>query len=233
MAEERVRRYACFTEAEQAAYAKLNKRQRLYVDYRGKGYGKSQSYQMSGYGGTAPAQAAYILEKQNKTIRDLVAILLKTKRAKSLGDEASDLNKQIDALAKQEEAEKTLEVVEHADGETARRIAFYRDIINGKIKTVRRTTIRSASGAIKSVKEEVTNDVALRIQARKELDKVLGLNMFVPDVDRLQIGGITVNIVDASKKEELADERNAVAIDMENVEVLDGEKKIVVDGDVE
>ena len=44
---------------------------------------------------------------------------------------------------------------------------------------------------------------------------------------KLKVGDITINIVDASKKEELADERNKVYLDPENVEVIDGEKVVV------
>ena len=43
----------------------------------------------------------------------------------------------------------------------------------------------------------------------------------------MQIGGITVNIVDASKQEELEDSRNTVKLDPEDVQVIDGEPVLV------
>ena len=141
-------------------------------------------------------------------------------------DESNPINKQIDALALQDGAEKALEKIEGADGETARRIQFYRDVANGKIKTVRKTQKLNAEGAVIGTTIEEISDIDSRIKARKELDRILGLNSIV-DIDKLKVGDITINIVDASKKEELADDRNKVYLDPENIEVIDGEKVVV------
>lgn len=222
------KKYACFTPQEQEAYEKLNKLQRKYVDFRGQGYSKTQSYSMCGYSSKNPSQSAYLMERDNKVIPELIDKLLTNKKARELTEQESALNQQIDALAKQEYAEKTLEAIDGADGETARRIQFYRDVMNGKIKTVRKTVIKDAMGNVKSTKIEEVSDIETRIKARKELDKILGLNM-LPDIDKLSIGGITVNIVDASKREELEDSRNQVVLDVDAVEVVDGEKAVVVD----
>ena len=51
----------------------------------------------------------------------------------------------------------------------------------------------------------------------------------LPDIDKLQIGGITVNIVDASTKEELDDERNKIVLEDKDVEFIDGEKVVFVE----
>ena len=53
-----MKRYECFTVDEQKAYEGLNEKQRKYVDFRGQGYGKAQSYKMSGYGAKNVSQAA-------------------------------------------------------------------------------------------------------------------------------------------------------------------------------
>lgn len=222
------KKYACLTPQEQEAYEKLNNMQRKYVDFRGQGYNKAQSYQMCGYSSKNPSQSAYLMETKNKVVPELIAKLQANKRARELTEQESALNQQIDALAKQEAAEKTLEAIEGADGETARRIQFFRDIVNGKIKTVRKTIKKNAMGEIVETKIEEVSDIDTRIKARKELDKVLGLNT-LPDIDKLQIGGITVNIVDASKKEELEDDRNKVVLDVDAVEAVDGEKVVVID----
>lgn len=222
------KKYACFTEEEQKAYERLNNSQRKYIDFRGKGYNKVQSYQMAGYTTKNPSQSAYMMEAQNKVIPELVQKLQAQNKARELTEQESALNRQIDALAKQEYAEKTLQTIDGADGETARRIQFYRDIMNGKIKTVRKTVRKNAMGETLETKIEEVSDIETRIKARKELDKILGLNI-LPNVDNLQIGGITVNIVDASKREELEDSRNAVVLDVDQVEVVDGEQQIVVE----
>lgn len=217
-----MKRYACFTVDEQKAYEGLNERQRKYVDFRGQGYGKAQSYKMSGYGAGNASQAAWIMERDNKVMGDLIERLLANRRAKELTEKESLLNRQVDALALQDKAEKLLQTIDGADGETARRIQFYRDILNGKIKSYKKTTTKDESGKIKQVKIEEVDDVDVRIKARKELDRILGLNM-LPNIDNLQIGGITVNIVDASKKEELEDERNRVVLETKDFVVEDGQ----------
>jgi hypothetical protein len=220
------KKYACFTPQQQEAYEKLIERQRKYVDYRGLGYKRTDSYEMAGFKGNRTAQAAYNLEARNKTIQELIACLQGQKKVTDLTKQDSDLNKQIDALAKQEGAEKMLEVIEGADGETAKRIKFYRDIMNGKIKTVRKTTRYNAMGGKIETKVEEVDDIDARIKARKELDKILGLNQ-MPDLDKLQVGDITINIVDASKKEEIEDKNNVVVLNEDDVEIIDGEKVIV------
>lgn len=228
------KKIACFTEEQQTYYETLSPNQRRYVDFRGQGYSKSQSYRMSGYKGTNIAQSAYALEKNNRGIPELINALLKVKTARDVveNNEDSQINKTIDALAMQDGAEKAIEKIEGADGETARRIKFYRDIANGKIKTVRKTTqLNPQGGVVKTTIEEI-NDIDTRIKARKELDRILGLNSII-DIDKFKVGDITINIVDASKKEELEDERNKIVLDSEEVEVLEDKKVVVTESNVE
>ena len=65
----------------------------------------------------------------------------------------------------------------------------------------------------------------MRMRARKELDNILGLTT-IPDLSRFQMGDITIHIVDASKKDELADSRNKVDIS-DSLDTIDGETVIV------
>lgn len=220
------RKYACFTKEQQEAYEKLNLRQRLYVDFRGEGNSKTNSYKMAGFSGKVAGQAAYLLEARNAVIAELVECIQGQKKVRELTTEDSALNQQIDALAMQEGAEKMMEVIEGADGETARRIKFYRDVMNGKVKTVRKTMKYNAMGTLIETKVEEVSDVDVKMRARKELDRILGLNQ-MPDLSKLQVGEITINIVDASKKEELADSRNIIELNPDDVQVIGGEQVIV------
>ena len=223
------KRYACFTPEQQQAYERLRPQQRLYVDYRGQGYKKTQAYLMAGYSKTGAAQASYIMEHKNQDIAELVEVLLNRNKAKQLTQVDSELSDRIDVLANQHGVEQMLEKIEGADGETARRIQFYRDIILGKVKTVRKTTRKNAAGAIIETKIEEVSDVNVKMQARRELDKILGLNE-LPDLGALQMGDITIHIVDASKREELEDSRNQVFLNPDDVEeTKDGEDVIVVE----
>lgn len=226
------KKYACFTKEQQTAYEKLATRQRKYVDFRGQGYSKTVAYKMAGFDGKVASQAAYILERRNKNVAELIECILSQKKVRELSEDESSLNQQIDALALQDGAEKMLEVIDNADPETMKRIQFYRDVMNGKIKTVRRTTRYNAAGAKIETKVEEVSDVETKMKARKELDRILGLNQ-LPDLDKLQVGDITINIVDASKKEELADSRNNVVLNVNDVEEIDGQKVIVEQEKVE
>lgn len=215
----RIKTYRCFTSEQRKSYEALTDKQRLYVDYRGKGYNKSNAYRMAGYDSRNPAQAAYMMEHTNKVIGDLIGILERQGRVESLIEEDSPLNQTINALAEQEGAEQVIQKIEGADSETAKRIQFYRDIISGKIKTVKKIKRYNAKGALIDTRIEEQNDLDVKMRARRELDKILGLNQVI-DLDKLQIGGITVNIVDASKKDEVEDERNKINIDPTNIEEI-------------
>lgn len=226
------KKYACFTNEQQEAYEKLNNRQRKYVDFRGQGYNKTLAYKMAGFDGKVAGQAAYIMEQRNKALAELIDCILAQKRVRSLTEEDSRLNQQIDALALQDGAEKMMEVIEGADSETAKRIQFYRDVMNGKIKTVRKTIKYNAMGEKVETKVEEVSDVETKMKARKELDRILGLNQ-LPDLDKLQLGDITINIVDASLKEEVNDKRNSIELDPNDVQVIDGEQVVVQEEKVE
>ena len=226
------KKYACFTKEQQEAYEKLPVRQRLYVDYRGQGNSKTNSYKMAGFDGKVAAQAAYLLEKRSAVITELVECIQGQTKVRQLSQQESALNQQIDALALQDGAEKMMEVIEGADGETAKRIKFYRDIMNGKVKTVRKTSRYNSMGALIETKVEEVSDVDVKMRARKELDRILGLNQ-LPDLDKFQVGDITINIVDASKKEELEDSRNTIQLDPSDVRVVNGEEVIIEEEKVE
>ena len=225
MAANQVRKYACFTKEQQKEYEHLTQRQRLYVDFRGRGNSKKDSYTMAGFKAKVAAQAAYVLEKRNTVIANLIDCIQKQAKVRELSKDESALNTQIDALAKQEGVEKALETIEGADGETAKRIQFYRDIVNGKIKTVRVTKRYNAMGSLVDKKVVEADDVDVRIRARKELDNILGLTT-IPDLSRFQMGDITIHIVEASKKDDLADSRNKVDIS-DSLDTIDGETVIV------
>lgn len=226
------KKYACFTKEQQEAYDKLPSRHRAYIDYRGQGNSKTNSYKMAGFNGKVAGQAAYILEKRSPTIVPLVDCILAQKQVRDLSVQESQINQQIDALALQEGAEKMLEVIEGADGETAKRIKFYRDVMNGKVKTVRTTMRYNAMGALIEKKVEEVSDVDTKMKARKELDKILGLNQLI-DIDKVQMGDITINIVDASKQDELEDNRNSIELNPDDVKIIDGEKVVVQEEKVE
>ena len=221
------KKYDCFTDEQQKFYDKLPIKQKKYVDFRGQGFPKTKSYTMAGYDGKAVAQLAHQLEKRNQGIAELVSVLLKQNRAKTLMEDDGVLSRRVNALALQKNADRLIESIEGADGETALQIKFYRDIVEGKTKTVRITKRLNTAGGLIEKKVEYVSDLETRIKARKELDKILGLNKGIT-LENFQVGNITVNIVDASMDEnEEGDSRDKITLD--NVQVVDDETVVVVD----
>ena len=199
-----IKRIVCYTEAQQAAYEGLNERQRRYVDFRALGYNKSDSYRKAGYNETRNVSVNACQLEKTPVIKDLVETRLKVRTAQDIFDSDSKLARQIDAMAEQQYADGALkaldDIVEGGDVEMARRVQFYRDIASGKIKSVRKTTFIDKNG-LKTYKIEETSDVAVRVQARKELDMLLGLNKGL-DLGQMKVGDITINFVDSTKKDE-------------------------------
>lgn len=100
--------------------------------------------------------------------------------------------------------------------------------MSGATKSVKRTRKYNALGHLVETRIEDMNDIDMRMKARRELDNILGLGTFI-DIGKVSVGNITVNIVDASKKDELEDSRNKVNLDIDMQETIDGENVIVVD----
>ena len=222
-------KFACFTAEQQAAYERLTPAQQRYILCRSQGYNKAESWRLTGYKGKRAAQVAALLERDNAIVKELADIVVQDRRLKNFTDGEGDLNDTAVMLAKQKGVEKAIRAIEGADSETAKRIVFYREIISGKIKTVKiKKRFNKAGELVERIVEE-TSDIAVRMQARKELDRLLGLNS-VMEMDKLQVGSITVNIVDASRQEALADSRNNVdlTLDIDKYQVVDGEETVVV-----
>lgn len=219
------RKIACFTEEQQKAYDNLSPRHQLYVDYRGVGYTKAEAYRSAGYSNKNAKMSAYLLERTNQTVKTLVDVLQKRNMAanalamesgeinfKRRDDADADRDHQTTALATQQDAEKILQTLQNADVNTADRVKFYRDIVNGKIKTTRETIVYDSAGVQKQRKIEIVDDVTQRINARKELDKILGIGTLA-EMGHISAGQITINIVDASKasvEKKMVEEQEAI-----------------------
>lgn len=206
-----VAKIACYTEAQQEAYESLSSRQRAYVENRVQGYNRSESYRLAGYGGKNHGQAASLLEKNNPVISNLIETRLNNLVSRA----------ELDQRAKLEDPNggglvpsgKDNAVVTTGDDETVKRIRFYRAVLNGALKTTRKTTFTDRYGNVTTRVEEI-DDVETKMKARKELDRILGLNSIV-DIDKFQVGSLTVNIVDASNREQLEDPKNKVNLEVD------------------
>ena len=224
------RRISCYTEEQQKLYDGLTPKQRAYIDYRSKGFSKTDSYRRAGYiDSKNSGQNAWIMESRTYPfMKELIEVRQQIKKANEVLDPESQISKNIDAIIKADEAKQVLSVVENADAEELKEIKFFRDIAEGKIKTVKKTKYLNAAGVVIKQKVEEISDIESRIKARKHLTMLLGLNKVV-DVGNIQTGNITINIVDASKKDEAKiQEAQKIYTDfVDKTEEIDGETVIV------
>jgi len=195
-------------------YNTLDIRRKKYIDFRGQGYNKAESYKMAGYNAKNYGQAAYNLERNDNTLREIIVNISEHNRLDNFAKGDGDLTRQINALSDSAQTRKALKVLENATGEEAMRIKFYTDIASGKTKTLEKTTIKDRDGNIKEERiVEKEPSIADRMVARAKLDGILGITDMASAVGQVQAGQITVTIVDASNKQQKQDKRNDVVID--------------------
>ena len=212
------KKYDIFTPEQQKAYNGLSTEKQKYIDYRAQGYNKKTAYELAGFRGKNTAQASNVFERRNPEMCALLDVILNNQQYELFNSgEENKIDETINALAKQQDVENVLSTIDGSSGEKAKQIKFYRDIINGKIKTKKTTTQYDADGNIVSRKVEEISDVTAKMNARKELDRILGVNKVI-DLGSLSYGDITVNIVNASKADELEDSRNNPTLVMEKDE---------------
>ena len=195
-------------------YNTLDIRRKKYIDFRGQGYNKVDSYKMAGYNSKQVGQAAYNLERNTPMIKEIIECISNHNKLNQLTEGKGELQRQINALSDSAQTRKALKVLENATGEEAVRIKFYTDISSGKTKTIEKTTIRDRDGNIKEERiVEKEPSISDRMMARARLDAILGIADMSSAVGQVQAGQITVTIVDASNKQQKQDKRNDVVID--------------------
>ena len=202
-------------------YNTLDIRRKKYIDFRGQGYNKAESYKMAGYNAKNYGQAAYNLERNDNTLREIIVNISEHNRLDNFAKGDGDLTRQINALSDSAQTRKALKVLENATGEEAMRIKFYTDIASGKTKSVEKTTIKDRDGNIKEERiVEKEPSIADRMVARAKLDGILGITDMTSAIGQVQAGQITVTIVDASNKQQKQDKRNDVVIDADFTETM-------------
>jgi hypothetical protein len=186
--------------------------------------GKADAYRMAGYSGIKNAgQAGYIMESRNPIIVELIEARIKGEKAKGDPLKTKEIEQRLECADKMAVVEKCENAIRNADPETLRKIKFYRDIVDGKTKTVKRTIKKDKNGQVISETIEEVSDITQRIKAREMLDRTLGIKSVLDTVGRVEVGNITINIVDAGKKDDDIPENELNAEDIgATAEVIDG-----------
>lgn len=193
--------YELLTKEQINYYDSLNVKNKRYIQYRGAGFGKTEAYVKAGYSPKTAKQSSYGLEKKNPMIAEIVQVLISGKATNTIMNPKSDVSNDLDKREIQARNDLIFKKIKEADPEKIKQIKFYRDIVNGEIISKKTEIKKNRDGDIVESKEMLIDNVDTRIRARKELDKILGIGALI-EIGNIESGSVTINIVDASKKDE-------------------------------
>ena len=215
------KRYICFTPEQQAIFDHLKDKSQRYLLFRAQGFTKKDAYGAAGYKLNHNSnKGANVLESRIPQCEELLSALRGHNTRLDAFKPDSEVSKKIDELAKKDfempavvpgELIGTESQVDLANmsGETAREIQFYRDIVAGKICSVKTKETFDKDGNLIGKTVEKVKDLALRMKAREQLSRSLGLNDML-QIGQIKAGSITINIVDASKDDDDDEPKNVI-----------------------
>ena len=209
-------------------FNKMNQTAKQYTVNRILGFSKVDSLRNAGSNakdGKSLSSTAQTLEDRNPQIEEIVAYAQEHNLESQLMNDKSAFAKSLE----QKKAEAEIQQLNHATDvmtpNMAESINFYRRVVNGSIKSYKITEKYGPDGkTLIERKREIIDDVESKMRARERLDRMLGLNA-IQNCGTVQIGGINIRIVDASKKDEQPEpdiQEDAIVTD-----VIDGEEAIV------
>ena len=209
-------------------FNKMNQTAKQYTVNRILGFSKVDSLRNAGSNakdGKSLSSTAQTLEDRNPQIEEIVAYAQEHNLESQLMNDKSAFAKSLE----QKKAEAEIQQLNHATDmmtpNMAESINFYRRVVNGSIKSYKITEKYGPDGkTLIERKREIIDDVESKMRAREKLDRMLGLNA-IQNCGTVQIGGINIRIVDASKKDEQPEpdiQEDAIVTD-----VIDGEEAIV------
>lgn len=225
-------KYTCFTKEQQKKFDELSRNMRQYIIYRARGDQKKQAYLLAGYkDGKYTSQNIRVMEKRYPILQELIDAMSVHKERVDAYQEGTKVSKKIDRRAEDPPIEMQLYKVDDRmpveqpikdvatmSVEDAKRIKFYRQIMEGKLINEQTTITYDKDGNVTGKKVVKTLDVDTRMKARKELDRVLGLTDML-QIGNIEAGSINITIVDASKPDVGVNDKPDIEGDF--VEVVD------------
>ena len=192
-----------------AKFNKMNQTAKQYTVNRILGFSKNDSLRNAGSNATSNSSLSSTvqnLEERNPQIEEIVNWGVEHSLEAQINNDNSAFAKSLEG--KQAEAE--LAQLNHATSvmspNMAESVEFYRKVAKGEIKTRKITERYDNEGKLIERKKETIEDVDAKMRAREKLDRLLGINA-IQNLGQVQVGSISINIVDASKKEETEAER--------------------------
>ena len=219
------KRFTCLTPEQQADFDHLQPKAQKYIIYRAQGFSKKGAYVAAGYKDSQNStNGARVLESRIANFEELLSAFSGHNERLEAYKEGTATSKKIDEIAENgfemppivpAELEGVQDKIDFQNmtRETAEKISMLRRIANGTIKYKKTTTVLDKQGEIKETKVEEISDPLVRMKAREQLDRALGLNDML-QIGQIKAGSITINIVDASKDEpEVIDAGKAEFVD--------------------
>lgn len=212
-------------------FNKMNETARQYTLSRILGFSKVDSIKNAGSQAKPEmlSSTAKSLEERNPAIEDIVKWGVERTLEGQLFNDGSDFNKSLEEKKKELQMQQLNHATSVMSPTMAESIDFYKRVANGSIKTYRTTERYAADGkTLIEKKVEKIDDVDARMRAREKLDRLLGINA-IQNLGQVQVGSISINIVDASKKED-EDERK---VDFQDDAIITDETIIEQEPNVE
>lgn len=185
-------------------FNRMNATAKQYTANRILGFNKVDSIRNAGSNakdGSSLSSTAKSLEDRNPAIEEIVAYAMEHNFESQLLNEKSKFNQTIEQKQQEALVTQATSAASVMSPTMAESVAFYRKVANGSVKSYKTTEKYDASGKLIERKKEIIDDAETRMRAREKLDRLLGVNA-MQNLGQVQVGSISINIVDASKKDE-------------------------------
>ena len=184
-------------------FNKMNQTGKQYTVNRILGFSKVDSIRAAGSNakeGHSLSGTAQSLEERNPQIQEIVDYAQQNNLEAQLMNDKSAFAKTIEEKKNELQMQQLNQATSVMSPNMAESVDFYRKVVSGNIKSKKTTVTYDAHGKELGRKTEFIEDVGSKMQAREKLDRLLGINA-IQNLGQVQVGSISINIVDASKKE--------------------------------
>lgn len=184
-------------------FNKMNQTGKQYTVNRILGFSKVDSIRAAGSNakeGHSLSGTAQSLEERNPQIQEIVDYAQQNNLEAQLMNDKSTFAKTIEEKKNELQMQQLNQATSVMSPNMAESVDFYRKVVSGNIKSKKTTVTYDAHGKELGRKTEFIEDVGSKMQAREKLDRLLGINA-IQNLGQVQVGSISINIVDASKKE--------------------------------
>lgn len=181
----------------------MNQTGKQYTVNRILGFSKVDSIRAAGSNakeGHSLSGTAQSLEERNPQIQEIVDYAQQNNLEAQLMNDKSTFAKTIEEKKNELQMQQLNQATSVMSPNMAESVDFYRKVVSGNIKSKKTTVTYDAKGKEIGRKTEFIEDVGSKMQAREKLDRLLGINA-IQNLGQVQVGSISINIVDASKKE--------------------------------